>query len=253
MSAQNQNLLIGTLLRNAGLIDHEQLQNALSTQKQYIHIKLGEILVLHEQITSQTIDFFANEWASIKKRGWQFPIGYYLQRAFLLNEQQITTILTEQKSNNLKFGDIAVRKGWVKPKTITFLIDNLSANYPQLIPLTLLEEYNQAQLHLERKYTNPSIILSRILAWTGGDTRLTKNICQIFADSDFNISAERETSAVDQLIERDLIKNWSTSKLGSSVRFINQDLDNDKKCDSLKLWQEYREILLSENIEYQKN
>lgn len=251
MATKNNNLPIGKLLHNAGLISEKQLENALNIQAKYTKMKLGEILVLQEGLKPKTIDFFVNRWSKINIEGRQFPIGYYLKNADLLKEEQIQTILTEQKQNKLKFGTLAVQKGWLNQNTINFFLDTLSIKPPQLVSLDFLEKYNQKKLHLERKYADPELILNRVLAWTGGNPTLTKTICHVFATSDFNISAKSEANAVDQFIEGSVIKNWQTTQVGSHIRTLKENLVNNQRCDSLALLQEYKEILLSENRKYQ--
>jgi hypothetical protein len=251
MTTKNNNLPIGKLLHNAGLISEKQLENALNIQAKYTKMKLGEILVLQEGLKPKTIDFFVNRWSKIKTEGRQFPIGYYLKKADLLKEEEIQSILTEQKQNKLKFGTLAVQKGWLKQNTIDFFLDTLSIKPPKLISLDFLEQYNQNKLHLERKYANHDLILSRVLAWTGGNPTLTKTICHVFATSDFNIPAGSEANAVDQFIESSVIKNWQTTQVGSHIRTLKENFVNNQRCDSLSLLQEYREILLLGNRTYQ--
>jgi hypothetical protein len=251
MTTQNNNLLLGKLLYNAGLISEQQLENALSIQAKYTKMKLGEILVLQEGINPKTIDFFVNKWQEIETEGRQFPIGYYLKDAELLQEKQIQTILNEQEKNKLKFGTLAVQKGWLNQNTINFFLENLSLKPPQLISLEFLEQYNRDILHLERKYSNPDFILSRILGWTGGNPLLTKTICHIFATSNFNLTAGSEANAVDKFIESSIIKNWQTTQVGSHIRVLKENLLNNQRCDSLSLLSEYREILLLGNRKYQ--
>lgn len=251
MSNQKNKLPLGLLLQNAGLISNEQLQNALKIQSQYTQMKLGEILVLQEQIKAKTINFFVNEWHKFVARGRQFPIGYYLKNAALLDEKQIEIILQEQKQNQQKFGVLAAKKGWIKQSTINLLVDSLSKP-PRLMSLTSLEEYNTNNLNLEKKYTNFSLILTRILAWTGGNESLTKTICQIFAKSDFNIPAGSEIKAVDQFVEESCIRKWRTSRTAEYIRSVKRNLVNSLRLDSRLLLQEYRKILLSDNQEYQK-
>ncbi|MGL5796185.1 MAG: hypothetical protein ACRC06_17640 [Waterburya sp.] len=251
MATKNNNLPIGKLLQNAGLISEKQLENALNLQVKYTKMKLGEILVLQEGLKPKTIDFFVNRWSKINTEGRQFPIGYYLKNADLLKEEQIQTILTEQKQNKLKFGTLVVQKGWLNQNTIDFFLDTLSIKPPQLVSLDFLEKYNQKKLHLERKYANPDLILNRVLAWTGGIPTLTKTICNIFATSDFNIPASSEANAVDQFIESSVIKNWQTTQVGSHIRILKENLINNQRCDSFALLQEYRQILLSGNRKYQ--
>ncbi|MEM7758916.1 MAG: hypothetical protein AAF298_12440 [Cyanobacteria bacterium P01_A01_bin.40] len=251
MSSKKNQTPLGILLRNADLISNEQLQNALEVQSQFNQMKLGEILVLQEGLRAKTIDFFVEQWQELIAQGQQFPIGYYLENAALLNEQQINIILQEQQSNSQKFGVLAAQKGWVKQSTINFLLDNLSQS-PQQMSLSYLEKYNDQSLHLEKKYADSSLLLSRILAWTGGNGILTRTICQVFANSDFNIPAGSEINAVDQFVEGSLIRKWQTSEAAEHIRYLKQNLVNSSNCEPSLLLQVYREILLSGNQPYRE-
>jgi hypothetical protein len=252
MLKQNQ-LPMGLLLQHAGLISPEQLQDALKLQTQYTQMKLGEILALQQGIRAKTIDFFVDKWQETIEQGQLFPLGFYLQKAYLLNQQQIEIILQEQKSNQQKFGILAVQKGWIKQDTINFFLDNLSSKPPQLMSLDALEEYNQENLHLEKKYADHSLILNRILAWTGGIPYLTKTIGQVFAQSDLNISGGKEINAVDRFVEGMLIRKWQTSKSAASIRVIGYILLNNFRCDSSLLLKEYQDILISGTKKNQGN
>ena len=250
MSNKNNILPIGKLLQNAGLISYEQLAMALKMQSKYTKMKLGEILALQEIVDAQTVDFFVDCWSEIKQEGAQFPIGYYFKKASLLNDEQIETILLKQKSTQLKFGDIAVQKGLLEKKTVDFFLNKLRLQPPQLMSLIELEEYDRQYLHLEKKYVACSLILSRILAWTGGNANLTKAICNVFTNLDFNIPVGMEVNAVDKLIENSLVKNWQTSQLGTYVRSIEKSLVNNQRYEPIRLLKEYQSILLSDEIEY---
>ena len=251
MPYQNNRLPLGSLLQNAGLISNEQLKTALQAQKQYAKMRLGEILVLQEGIKAKTIDFFVNKWQEAVLQGKQFPLGYYLKKAYLLSEQQIETILKEQQYSDQKFGTLAVKKGWISQKTVDFFIDSLPLKPPPIMSLSSLEEYNNNTLHLEKKYANYSLILSRVLAWTRGNLYLTKATCQAFANSDVNIPAGSEINAVDLFIENILIKKWQVSEVAEYIRIVKQSLVNNPRCDSKLLLKEYRNILLSDSKEYQ--
>ena len=251
MSAKNNTLPIGKLLQNAGLISDEQLTIALGVQSQHAKMKLGEILALQEAVEVQTIDFFVNKWQKVKQEGQQFPIGYYFKQAYLLSGDQIKTILAEQKDNQLKFGDLAVKKGWLKKETVYFFLNELTIKSSSLMSLIALEEYNREFLHLEKKYANYSFILSRILAWTGGSPTLTKSICNVFGNSSLNIPAGMEVNGVDKLIESSIIRNWQTSKLGTYIRAVKESLVNNQRCKPILLLSEYESILLSNSREYE--
>lgn len=248
-----QNVPLGLALQNAGLISEEQLQKALEIQSKYTQMKLGEILVLQEGIRAKTIDFFVNKRPKIATKGQHFPLGYYLKDASLLDSKQIETILQEQKKTQQKFGDIAVQKGWIKRDTVDFFLKILSSKSPQQMSLGILEEYDRKVLHLENKYANSSLILGRILAWTGGNSNLTRTICHTFASADFNIPEGMEINAVDRFIEGSLIKNWQVSKQGTYIRWVKQNLINNQRCDSSLLLKEYQKILLSSSKNYRQN
>ena len=245
MSEQNNKLPIGLLLQHAGLISDKQLHNALKLQAQYPQMKLGEILVLQEGLRIKTINFFVDRWQDIVDEGQNFPIGYYLTQACLLTEKQVEIILQEQKNNQQKFGQLAVEKRWIEQKTINFFIDNLFFKPPKLMSLNQLEEYDRNTLHLDKKYANYSLILSRILGWTGGIPNLTKTIAQTFAKSNSNIPKGSEIQAVDRFVEGTLIRKWQTSKAAAPIRAVRDSLLNNSRCAWDLLLSEYQDILFS--------
>ncbi|MGK7943205.1 MAG: hypothetical protein AB4058_01900 [Microcystaceae cyanobacterium] len=117
---------LGELLRQAALISQDQLQLALIEQANYNNLKIGEILALHGWVSQETADFFAGQWVNLLHSSQRYPIGYYLEKACILNERQIQRILSEQKRLNLRFGEVAVLDGFLKPQTRDFFLNNLS-------------------------------------------------------------------------------------------------------------------------------
>ena len=248
---RNNKLPIGSLLQKAGLITSEQLQKALELQLQYSQMKLGEILILQQGIRVKTIDFFVDRWQETIALGQLFPLGYHLKQACLLTEKQIAAILQEQKSSSAKFGELAVRRGWIKQDTVDFFLANLPSEPPSLITLNELEKYNKTTWQLEKKYADCSLVLSRILAWTGGIPNLTETICRVFATAEFNIPSGQEIKAVDQFVEGTLIRKWRTSKAAASIRLVQQSLLHNLRCHPRLLLTEYRDILLTERQSFQ--
>jgi len=116
---------IGEILQDAGLITSPQLEVALRDQTYYQDMRLGEILALRGWIEQDTADFFAQEWFKLVNQRIEHPIGFYLQKAGLLSEQDIKTILLEQHKYSLRFGDTAVKRGLIKPNTVEFFLHNL--------------------------------------------------------------------------------------------------------------------------------
>ncbi|MGH2412432.1 MAG: hypothetical protein ACRDEA_01785 [Microcystaceae cyanobacterium] len=118
---------IGLVLQEADLISASQLEVALQDQSQFGHLLLGEILALRGWIKQETADFFAQHWTELlqdQDRQKQ-PLGYYLKLAALLDDHQINTILDEQLQIGVRFGELAVLKGWLKQKTIDFFLEHL--------------------------------------------------------------------------------------------------------------------------------
>jgi hypothetical protein len=53
------------------------------------------------------------------------PLGAYLIEAGLLSEAQVQVILADQLATDMKFGEIAAVRGWVKQQTIDYLMDKV--------------------------------------------------------------------------------------------------------------------------------
>jgi hypothetical protein len=117
---------LGKILQEASLVSEPQIQVALHDRILYQDLRLGEILALRGWIEQDTADFFAEEWSDIIIRQQnQHPIGYYLRKAALLDDKQIKIILQEQKQLWVRFGSVAVLKGWLKQETLDFFLIGL--------------------------------------------------------------------------------------------------------------------------------
>ena len=142
---------IGEILQEAGLITSPQLEVALRDQTYYQDMRLGEILALRGWIKQDTADFFVQEWFKLVNQRIEHPIGFYLQKAGLLTEQDIKFILLEQNKYSLRFGDTAVKQGLIKPNTVNFFVQNL---FPS--QLKKAEPINK-ETKGERRITNDDI------------------------------------------------------------------------------------------------
>lgn len=122
---------LGQILRDAGLISEEQVAFALECQQtQEPGLRFGEIIVNRGWLEPETIDFFAEYLPRVTTNGRLQPLGHYLKRAKLLTDRQINEILAEQRQANLRFGEMAVRKGWVKEETIASVLRYMTSNEP---------------------------------------------------------------------------------------------------------------------------
>jgi hypothetical protein len=116
--------LLGEILQEAALISAAQLEVALRDQQSY-QLPLGEILHLRGWLNQETADFFVEQWSCLLNNSSRHPLGYYFQRASLLEAEQINAILQEQKQMGIRFGTVAVVKGWLKKGTVDYFVKNL--------------------------------------------------------------------------------------------------------------------------------
>jgi hypothetical protein len=115
---------IGELLTSAGLISEGQLQTALYDQQIYQDMRFGEILATRGWLSKQTVDFFCNVFQNGEFSQNKPLLGEYLADAGLINEKQIEQILEEQRINHLRFGALAVLKGYISQRTLDFFLQN---------------------------------------------------------------------------------------------------------------------------------
>ncbi|MGF1479363.1 MAG: hypothetical protein ACFB4I_07710 [Cyanophyceae cyanobacterium] len=116
---------LGEVLQQAGLVSAAQIDVALRDQLQYRDLNLGEILSLRGWLKQKTADFFVEQWALFLNTSTRYPIGFYWQQAALLTEDQVNTIVQEQQDQPIRFGVLAVMKGWLKPATRDFFLERL--------------------------------------------------------------------------------------------------------------------------------
>ncbi|MCC0176107.1 hypothetical protein I4641_03820 [Waterburya agarophytonicola K14] len=121
---------LGEILQEADLISPFQLETALSNQIQYPDLRIGEILAKSGSIKPETADFFVRDWSKVLMEQEKNAIGYYFERAGILNQEQIEVILEEQRSTGVRFGTVAVFQGFIKSTTLDFFLANL---FPQEI------------------------------------------------------------------------------------------------------------------------
>ncbi len=122
---------LGRVLKRAGLVSAQQLNRALQTQAQASHLKIGEILAQQGTLKSSTANFFADQLPLLLQQPNKQLLGQYLKAADLLDDQQVGEILQDQQQTELKFGEIAVDKGWIQQDTINFFLKYFYLQYLQ--------------------------------------------------------------------------------------------------------------------------
>jgi hypothetical protein len=88
-------------------------------------------------------------------------IGNYLLEAGLLSAAQVDVILSDQASTGMRFGEIAVSRGWLKEQTIEYLMKHLIL--PRQAGLSNEEGEAESSLieHSERQEPSPKSIHDR--------------------------------------------------------------------------------------------
>lgn len=125
--------LLGQMLQDAGLLDPLQVKRVLTIQEQKPNLRFGEIVKDLGWLRQETVDFFAEQLPQIIGNQQRQPLGYYLKQAMLLDDEQINLILLEQKQKRLRFGELAVQKGWLKQQTIDSILFYLTQPQTEML------------------------------------------------------------------------------------------------------------------------
>ncbi|BAZ45587.1 hypothetical protein NIES4102_26130 [Chondrocystis sp. NIES-4102] len=261
MSYSPKKVPLGAVLQQAGLVTVTQVKEALEQQSQLkTKLRIGEILAEQGDIKPQTADFFANHWYVLSTQKPQQPIGQYFKQAALLTQQQIEIILKEQKQHKLKFGEMAIAKGWLKQKTVDFFIDHL-VNSPieekKQYSFTEDSDYSQRVhegflkiklklLNLEDQDNYSEEALIRVLWWTGGQSFLTHTVFQLVRETRDTLISATESEQVDYIVKNQLLSDWENQKLSKHLKNIEAKLLNNPQCSSFQLLSMYQRILWDE-------
>ena len=253
---------LGAILQRAGLVSSSQIEMALQQQKQGHKLRIGDILVMQGWLNPQTADFFAEKFWTLLTRQSKEPLGYYLKEAALLDEKQIAAILSEQQQVKLKFGELAVKKGWLKQDTLDFFLEYLLPGYKSNFKPEQTDEdldvanqlqYEQAirdrflkiklkLLHLEGVRNLSPQLLEEVLSWTRGQSFLTQKLCQLISESDGLISPGEESLQVQQLVQTRIIDDWENQEGAKHFKTIRDRLLHNQQCQPKNLLQAYQKI-----------
>lgn len=119
---------IGQLLFQAGLLSTAEIEAVLQEQHRYPERRFGDIVQRHGWLKSKTVGFFV--WSRSCPESERYPrsqrIGDYLTASALIDEEQLQSLLIEQRTfvaTSMRLGELAVRRGWLKPKTLAWFLD----------------------------------------------------------------------------------------------------------------------------------
>ncbi len=148
---------LGQMLILAGLVSPSQVEIALIDQQMSPHLRLGEILVLRGWLKQETVDYFADMLPLMRRAPSRLRLGEYCICAHLLSEAQVESLLQEQKAAPIPLGQLAVRRGWLKPETLDFFLDTfgLRAQRPvsKTPEMTQIKHVDSRRIQAERVKT----------------------------------------------------------------------------------------------------
>ncbi len=110
-----------------------------------------------------------------------------------------------------------------------------------------MSEIKPLALGLVGKVSNPRIMMTEILEWTGGQPFLTQKLCHLVVNSVEPIPKGRETEWIDVFIDKQLIKNWESQDEPEHLKTIQDYLLIDKE-NSDSLLRLYKQIIQGEQV-----
>ena len=251
---------LGAILQQAGLVSANNVKKALEQQRQSSRdLRIGEILALKGYIDSETADFFAESLPVLIKETPKKPIGQYLKQAKLLTEEQIQTILQQQKKSQLKFGAQAVVNGLLAQTTVDFFLkclkDDSATKFDSVATSKLDSLSSMKQVHdsfykiklkllnLEDREDYYETVLNKVLLWTEGQSCLTQKLFKLIADNQNMVIAGKEAEQVDHLIHTKVLRNWRKQAASDHLLAVEGRLINNKTIQPIKLLRLYQKIL----------
>lgn len=266
VSSSRKKLPLGAILQQAGLVSADNVKEALREQREDKRDRrIGEILASQGHINSHTADFFADSLPILIEETPKRPLGQYLKQARLLSEDQVESILEQQQQTQLKFGEQAVKNGFIKQTTLNFFLKCLAQKSKTELNQTEEEQdvtkiYSEQQiknsfykiklklLNLEDRNDYYKIVLERILFWTQGQSFLTQILFKLMTSNQNKITVGKEAEYVDFLIKTKIVKNWRNQIAGKHLQLLETRLLNNSQCQPTKLLQLYRRVLTTRAV-----
>lgn len=131
---------VGEILTEAGLVNNGQIIVALNEQNFYTDLKIGEILVLHGWLHQETADFFGDRIKNLINNAQRKRIGEFFSEAGLISQDELNSILKEQRQLGIKFGSMAVLKGCLKQQTLEFFLKYFVSHNSRQTHFTYLDK-----------------------------------------------------------------------------------------------------------------
>lgn len=217
---------IGQYLKQAALLDEQQIEAILAEQK-YSHRKFGELAISKGWLKQATLDFFLR----------------YLhpgKNSSTLESESVPPVAVKETLTNYN-------KLERQPEA-----DLPQANQK---PTSIPEQDNSQRVHegflqIKRKLLKIEVegsysakTLERVLFWTRGNSFLTQKVFALIARNETPTSSAGEEEHVDYLVQTKIIDRWSQNELGDRFTAIAERLRDNRQCPPEQLLMLYQKVL----------
>jgi tetratricopeptide (TPR) repeat protein len=215
---------IGQYLKQAGLLNEQQIRVILTEQKQ-TEQKFGELAIAKGWLRQATLDFFLR----------------YLKPESLAPAK--VSNVRQEKLTNLAAVNLDAPDENSSIFTKESLLESVEQqDYSQRVHEGFLK-IKRRLLKIEGQDTYPEIALDQVLFWTGGKSFLTQQLFTLISDHKIVFTPGKEESQIDDLVQTKVLGEAKASSIASHFQTIEARLLNNQQCSPSKLLLLYQAIL----------
>ena len=215
---------IGQYLKQAGLLNEQQIRVILDEQKK-TEQKFGELAIAKGWLRRTTLDFFLK----------------YLMSEH--SERSKTIDLRPNKSVNLQEVNASPHNN----NNIIAVHESVLESAAQLDSSQKVHEgflkIKRKLLNIEDQDVHSEIALNRVLFWTGGNSHLTQKLFTLISENKNILTSGKEAKEIDYLVKTKILDNWKDSILGLHFKTIQDRLVNNRQYRPNQLLLLYQRIL----------
>ena len=209
---------IGQYLKQAALIDEQQIQVILNEQ-QTSQRKFGELAIAKGWLKPVTVNFFL----------------HYLKA----DVTSTTVALLDEKERKPAVANIPIQSFEYSTNSND---NHREQDYSRKVHEGFLQIKRKLfKLEEENAYSERTI--KRVLFWTNGHSLLTQKVFSFIAQSNISFSTQQEEEQIDYLVQTKIINNWASNELKSHLKSVRNRLLHNQHCLPDRLLHLYQQAL----------
>lgn len=262
---------IGQYLRDASLLDSQQVQSILDEQTQ-TGTRFGELIVRKGWLNQETIDFFihafdpdfeSKDYQAVSISDFNDSHLQAIQDQLLENQtcDPYQLLLTYQKallqaipkvSDNPEQAEL-LRLGLLVEENHRLLAVN--PRYRSQFDTSWVDQalgelrpFEKVRIHLfklEERASLPFAAIEEVFSWTGREPFLTQSVCQAIYESGDFIPADEEKAKVAHVVQTHILQDWENKVAAKHFQEIIYQIQ--AYPDTLALLTRYQQVLRQEN------